>query len=105
MAETLVLSLSAEVYSRLQERAAQLRKPMEKVSEEILEEALAKELPRRQVARRILEEAGELRPLGDELRGLIVRLDIPLEEVRAALGTWEGPSLSEIIIEQRGPRP
>ena len=58
----------------------------------------------KKTTRQILEEAGQVRPLGDALRALIVRRDIPLEEVRSRLGAIGGPTLSEIIDEHRGPK-
>lgn len=104
--KTLVLSLSEAAYEQLERRAAQLGKPLEEVSEEILEAALPPEtLPGPKTTEEILEAAGMLRPLGDTLRAMIVRRDIPLEEVIAHLDAIGGPSLSEIIDEQRGPKP
>ena len=59
---------------------------------------------RRKTAREILEEAGMVRLLGDELTSLIGD-DIPsLDEVINALSAAGGPSLTEILDEQRGPK-
>ena len=59
---------------------------------------------RRKTAREILEEAGMVRLLGDELTSLIGD-DIPsLEEIIDALSVAGGPSLTEILDEQRGPK-
>ena len=103
---TLVLSLSERAYEQLKRRANQLGKPLEEVSEEIIEAALpAEESSSPKTVRQILEEAGMLSSLSDTLRAMIVRRDIPLEEVRRTVDSWGGPSLSEIIDEQRGPRP
>ncbi len=53
-------------------------------------------------AREILEDAGMVRPLGDELASLIGD-DIPsLDEVINALSAAGSPSLTEILDEQRG---
>ncbi len=59
---------------------------------------------RPKTAREILEAAGMVRLLGDELTSLIGD-DIPsLDEVIDALSVAGGPSLTEILDEQRGPK-
>ena len=103
---TLVLSLSERAYEQLKRRADQLGKPLEEVSKQIIEAALpVEESASPKTARQILEEAGMLSSLSDTLRAMIIRRDIPLEEVIARLDAIGGPSLSEIIDEQRGPKP
>ncbi|HRJ42733.1 MAG: hypothetical protein KJZ86_10795 [Caldilineaceae bacterium] len=65
----------------------------------------AKPVPRPKTAREILEAAGMVRLLGDELTSLIGN-DVPaLDEVIDALSATDGPSLTEILDQQRGPKP
>ena len=64
---------------------------------------MGRDVPSGKTTREILEAAGRLGSLGEDLRRTLVR-DVPLEEVRAALTSAEGPSLSEIVLEQRGPK-
>ncbi|GEM_PF-1950678 len=51
----------------------------------------------------ILGEAGMIVPLGERLRRLIVP-DVTLEELYELGEQIEGPSLSEILDEHRGPK-
>ena len=50
-----------------------------------------------------LYETGFFEPLSDELRSLIIP-GVTLEEVQEILASADGPSLTEIPDEQRGPR-
>jgi len=49
----------------------------------------------------VLEAAGRVRPLSEALRQKIIP-GVTLDEVRSALSETTGPSLSEIVLEQRG---
>jgi predicted DNA-binding antitoxin AbrB/MazE fold protein len=53
--------------------------------------------------RDVLQSAGRLRELSDHL-GQRILPGVALEEVRDALGRAAGKPLSEIVIEQRGPK-
>ncbi len=57
----------------------------------------------REQARDALRAAGLLAELGPNVRA-IADPSLSLEEIRAALSRVEGQPLSEIILEQRGPR-
>ena len=57
----------------------------------------------REQARDALRAAGLLAELGPNLRA-IADPSLSLEEIRAALSRIEGQPLSDIILEQRGPR-
>ncbi|MBI1879256.1 MAG: hypothetical protein HYR94_13735 [Chloroflexi bacterium] len=104
---TLTLELAPTVYQRLHEEADRLGKPAQVVAQELLTERLATLTvapdDEREQVRRVLQEAGLLTELGPELHRL-ADPTISLEEVRAALDRVEGKSLSEIVLEQRGPK-
>jgi hypothetical protein len=104
---SLTLELAPAVYQRLNEEADRLGKPAQVVAQELLTERLATLTvapdDEQERVHRVLQEAGLLTELGPELRKL-ADPTIPLEEVRAALDRVEGKSLSEIVLEQRGPK-
>ncbi|MCD4739241.1 MAG: hypothetical protein K8R89_08280, partial [Anaerolineae bacterium] len=52
-------------------------------------------------ARQVLLAAGRIRPLSDNLRKKSAP-GVTLEEIRTSLTQAGGPSLSEIVLEQRG---
>ena len=102
------LKLSSEVYRRLHEEAARLGKPPQVVAEEWLAERLAPPPTTapgsdRERARQALCAAGLLTELGPNLRR---RADstVRLEDINAALDRAGGKTLSEIVLEQRGPK-
>jgi hypothetical protein len=100
---TLHLSLSEATYERLRRRADRLGKEPEQVAKELVEASLGDEKAGPRASREIFEAAGLLVPLSDELRKMIIP-GVTLEEVQAAYGSMPGPSLSDIVIEQRGPQ-
>lgn len=59
------------------------------------------EWPRPRTTTEVLQAAGRVRPLSEALRQKIIP-GVTLDEVRNALSEATGPSLSEIILEQRG---
>jgi predicted DNA-binding protein len=102
---TIVIDLSPEVYRRLEEEARQLGKAPEAFIRELLETALqAQEETRPRTAREVLQAAGRVHPLSDALRRQIIP-GVSLDEVRRVLTEAAGPTLSAIILEQRGPKP
>lgn len=102
---TIMIDLPPETYKRLEEQARGVGKALEAFTRELLETALQapEEAPPR-TAREILQAAGRVRPLSAALRCKIIP-GVTLDEVRMALAQAAGPSLSEIIVEQRGPKP
>ena len=104
---SVILELSPEAYGRLRDEAGRLGKALPAIAREWLIERLAMSpappLDERAPVRQALRAAGLLTELGPELR---VRADptISLEEVQEALDRADGKPLSEIIIEQRGPK-
>lgn len=102
---TIVIDVSAETYRRLKEQAHRAGKAPETFTRELVESALeARERPQARTAREILLAMGRIRPLSETLRRKIIP-GVTLDEVRMALSRVAGPSLSEVILEQRGPKP
>ncbi len=105
--KVLNLELPPQVYRRLREEAARLGKPPQVVAQEWLVERLT--LPTtepssdRERARQALRAAGLLTELGPNLRRL-ADPTVRLEDVSAALNRAGGKTLSEVILEQRGPK-
>jgi predicted transcriptional regulator len=103
----LSLKLPPQVYRRLHEEADRLGKPPQVVAQEWLIERLtpspAAVSSDRERARQALRAAGPLTELGPNLRRL-ADPTVRLEDVSTALNRAGGKSLSEIILEQRGPR-
>ncbi|MBM4429939.1 MAG: toxin-antitoxin system HicB family antitoxin [Chloroflexi bacterium] len=99
----LTIELSPMAYQALQEKARQTGQVPEVISQELLEEALRGQAPLPKSAREVLDAAGRLRPLGPKLRRRITP-GVMLEEVRGSLARAGGPPLSEIVLQQRGPK-
>ena len=109
----IVLRLPSTRYRRLQEWAGRVGKTPELLSREIVEQALQQHAlppagvvlnaPPLRTARQILQAAGRVRSLSPALQQRIIP-GVTLEEVRASLARAGGQSLSEIILEQRGPK-
>jgi len=99
--------LPADLHQHLQGEASRTGKSVPIIAQEWLAERLATvsppKLDERARVTEILRAAGMLAELGPELRA---RADptISLEEVQAALDRAGGKLLSEIILEQRGPK-
>lgn len=102
---TMVINIPAEIYKQLEAQARQAGTTPEALPRELLETALhAHEKPQPRTAREILQAAGRVRPLSDTLRRQIIP-GVTLDEVRKTLSKSPGPALSDIIQEQRGPKP
>jgi hypothetical protein len=101
---TIVIDIPVETHRRLEEQARRAGKPLEAFTRELLEAALeGRASSRPKTAREVLQVSGRARPLSETLRRKIIP-GVTLAEVRTALGRAAGPSLSEIILEQRGPK-
>jgi predicted DNA-binding protein len=101
---TIVIDVSPETYQRLKEQARHAGKAPEALSRELLETALqVPHISPHRTARDVLEAVNRTRPLSESLRRKIIP-GVTLDEVRLALSRAAGPSLSEIILEQRGTR-
>ena len=103
---TLTLKVSTDIYAKLQKEADRLGKPLQAVIQEWLTEQ-ADKLPApdndRERARQALRDAGLLVEPGPKLSEL-ADPTLNLEDVRNALGRARGKPLSEIALEQRGPK-
>ena len=101
---TIVIDLPLETYRQIKEQADRAGQAPETFTRELLEATLqARTATQRRTTRQVLEAAGRVRPLSETLRRRIIP-GVTLDEVRAALNRAKGPSLSEIISEQRGPK-
>ncbi len=101
---SITIDLPLETYKRLEARARKTGQDPATLSRALLESALQDcETTQSGTARDVLQAAGRVRPLSATLRDRIIPA-VTLEEVRTILKQAGGPSLSEIIEEQRGPR-
>jgi plasmid stability protein len=101
----LTIDLRPDVFERLRREAALTGKPIEMLASELLAERLPTEhQDERERAREILRAAGLLTELGPELKQRAAQSTASLEEVSAALSRAGGKPLSELVIEQRGPK-
>lgn len=99
---TITIDLPPETYKRLEAQAHRTGQAPETLGRKLLETALqATEINQPRTAREILQAAGRTRSLSTTLRDKIIP-GVTLDEVRAILSQTTGPSLSEIINEQRG---
>ena len=104
---TLTLELPLEVYHRLHEEADRLGKPPQIVVQEWLIERLS--VPRlgsdseREKVRQALRTAGLLVEQHPSLRRRVDQ-KVRLEDVAASLARVGGKPLSDIVLEQRGPK-
>lgn len=101
----ITIDIPPEVYRQLEEEARKAGKAPEDLTRELLEAALhAREEVEKGKMREALQATGRLHLLSEALRRKIIP-GVTLDEVRKALAQAGGPSLSEIISEQRGPKP
>ena len=99
---TITIDLSPETYKRLEEQAQKTGQAVEVLSRALLEAALtSSEVARPRTTREVLQAAGRARPLSETLRSKILP-GVTLDEARAILAHAAGPSLSDVIQEQRG---
>jgi hypothetical protein len=102
---TIIIDLPLDIYKRLEAQARRTGQAPEVLSRELLETALqAQEATPSPTVRDVLHAAGRLRPLSATLRRKIIP-GVTLDEVRTILTQATGPSLSDIIREQRGAKP
>jgi hypothetical protein len=101
---TLTLDLPDELYRRLQEEAARIGQPMDDLVTTWLGEHLPPPKSERQRAIEVLRAAGLLAEPSAAMKARAAQATMSLAEVQAALDRAGGKPLSEIIIEQRGPK-
>lgn len=98
------IELPPDVRQRLEAQARQRGKTISEMGRELIESGLRgcpEAAPRTAVE--ILRAMGRLSTLSDDMRKMIIP-GVTIDEVRDALSAAGGPSLSEIIDEQRGPK-
>lgn len=98
---TIMIDLPEETYRRLKDQAHRAGKPPETFTYEVIESALQAHEQQPKTVREVLEAKGRVRPLSEAMRCKIIP-GVTLDEVRRSLTRASGPSLSEIILEQRG---
>jgi hypothetical protein len=112
---TVTVELSPEAYECLRTRAAEAGTTPEALVQKLLQEQF--EAPEAAgsltgpssaatpptTAREVLAASGRLREIGPHLRARIIP-GVTLEEVRQSLSRAGGPSLSEIVLANRGPK-
>jgi len=107
VARKLTVELPPGAYRRLREQADHLGRPPRVIAQEWLVERLTPPLPTPdsdcEKACQALRAAGLLVEMSPGLRA---RADstVPLERVEAALARAGGKPLSQIVLEQRGPK-
>lgn len=100
----LIVELSTDLYRRLCAEAELRGQPADEVAAALLDELLPAPQSERERARAVLRAAGLHTELSAAMRARAARSTATLEEVSAALSRPGGKPLSEIIIEQRGPK-
>ena len=99
------IDIPQETLKRLEEQASRAGKAPDVFTRELVEAALeTREQTQPRTAREVLQTAGRTRALSETLRRRIIP-GVSLDEVRAAMNEAAGPSLSDIILEHRGPKP
>lgn len=106
---TLILDIPADLYEQLDAEARRLQKPTQLIAQELLKEKLTR-LQARTVHTEheqlvmALKHAGLLAEPGPAMIQRAARSRATLEEAHAAFARSQGKPLSEIVLEQRGPK-
>lgn len=101
---TIVIDIPPETFRRLEEQSRRAGKAPEEFTRDLVEAALETyEADRPRTTREVLQASGQIRPLSEKLRQKIIP-GVTLAEVRTTLAQSGGPSLSEIILNQRVPK-
>jgi len=99
---TIVIDIPPEIYRQLEEQSRRAGKAPELFTRELLEMALQTyQQAQPRTTRDVLQSLGRVRPLSETLRRKIIP-GVTYAEVRTILAQAPGPTLSEIILEQRG---
>jgi predicted transcriptional regulator len=101
---SVTVELPDDLYQRLQATATSQGTSAEAIAQQWLHERLTREsLSERDLATEVLRQAGLLAELTPAEQARAAQCAVTLDEVRAALGRGGRP-LSEIVLEQRGPK-
>lgn len=103
---TLTLNLQPELYARLVQEAVRLGRPVETLVEEWLQRQFPSPASsdERERAIAVLRQAGFITELGPELKRQAAQATMSLEEIQSLFARVGGKPLSEIALEQRGPK-
>lgn len=103
----LTLELSTNLYERLLAESRRLGQPISNLVQTWLTERLSAPpiLPsEREQFTQALRHAGLLTEVSFDMKQRAEQCTVTLEEIRAILDRTQGKPLSEIILEQRGPK-
>lgn len=104
---TLTLELPTNLYENLLAESKRLGQPLSKLAQTWLTERLSTPpVPptERERCTQALRQAGLLTELGPTMTRYANQCTVTLEEIRGTLDRTAGQPLSEIILEQRGPK-
>jgi plasmid stability protein len=102
--DTIVIDIPPETHKRLEVQARREGKTVKALTRELIETGLQTcEEAWPKTVQEVLQVAGRIHPLSETLRRKIIP-GVTLDEVRTALTQAAGPALSELILEQRGPK-
>ena len=103
--DTITIELSPDLYQRLHTEAQRRGTSVDAVAETLLTEHLPPPvISERDRVTEVLRAAGLLVEPSPEMRRLASQSTLTLEEARAILDRVGGQTLSEVIIEMRGPK-
>jgi hypothetical protein len=103
--EAFVADEREDAYERLAAVAEAEGKAMDELVRELVEQALPSVSYAQKSTKEILRDAGLLTELSNDLKALIGDDPPSLDEVIEILSKAGGPSLGEILDQQRGPKP
>ena len=102
---TITLDFEQDVYLQLEAEANRIRKaPADLVKEWVADRLSPKPVSKRDQARAVLHKAGLLTSPTPHMQNLASQTTATLDEIKKALDKTGGKPLSEIILEQRGPK-
>jgi hypothetical protein len=103
---TVTIDIPTDIYQKLQDASNRAGKSIEHLLQEWLIEHVSYAEPAHEFGQvqAILRAAGLLTELGPELQKRANYATATLEEVQTAFARVGGDPLSEIVIEQRGPK-
>jgi AraC-like DNA-binding protein len=101
---TVTLELSSDIYQQLYNKSHKQGRTVEKFIQEWISEHIASPPTLPEQARQILNTAGLETQLSPELQKLAENSTATLEQVQAAFTRAGGQTLSEMVIEMRGPK-
>jgi hypothetical protein len=103
---TVTIELQPELYARLAHEARLLGRPIETLVAEWLARRFPEQAPpgERSRAIAVLREAGLLTEPGPDLKQQALQATLTTEEILAVGARIDGRPLSELVLEQRGPK-